>query len=232
MALSLPLGWLYACLAGMCWRKSGLRGRRSAVGSLPIKRLVNCDDLFLIYWLCFEELVREKMNCRWLWLLGCSTLTLLNSRRLGLRRFCSSETCSYLVSSVWTYLVDEVSYAGLLCLHSHGLLWRWRHVSVIQWFRGHPFSCKRTTLCYVSHWSCFSGMSWWRNQMVPTFLRRYEKTCLFCLSDWRKEIIHIALITPNNPQVLLKWFAQLVLAVDYLHSNYVLHRDLKVSGNE
>jgi len=131
MALSLPFGWLYDCLAGMCWRKSGLRGRRSAVGSLPIKRLVKCDALFLIHWLCLEELVREKMNCRWLWLPGCSTLTLLNSRRLGLRRFCSSGTCSYLVSSVWTYLVDKVSYAGLLCLHCHGLLWRWRHVSVI-----------------------------------------------------------------------------------------------------
>ena len=39
-------------------------------------------------------------------------------------------------------------------------------------------------------------------------------------------------LTLNNSQVLLKWFAQLVLAVDYLHSNYVLHRDLKVSANK
>lgn len=71
--------------------------------------------------------------------------------------------------------------------------------------------------------------------MVLTFLRRYEIDLSIFFkkkSNSRKGIIHIALITLAISQVLLKWFAQLVLAVDYLHSNYVLHRDLKVSGNK
>jgi serine/threonine protein kinase len=53
----------------------------------------------------------------------------------------------------------------------------------------------------------------------------------FLLHVLDKNPFQSVLTVVNNHQKLLRWFAQLALAVDYLHSNYVLHRDLKVSGN-
>ena len=63
---------------------------------------------------------------------------------------------------------------------------------------GLAFSLPRYRLCIVSLWPCFSGTSWWRNQTVLTFLRRYEMTCLFCfiIEGW------LLLPLPQNP---LKW---------------------------
>jgi serine/threonine protein kinase len=79
------------------------------------------------------------------------------------------------------------------------------------------------------------GLNWWRKQMGHTSQRRLLVITDFLyslfpfVSCFGLTILKCVLTVLNNHQKLLRWFAQLALAVDYLHSNYVLHRDLKVS---
>lgn len=126
---------------------------------------------------------------------------------------------------------------GLLCLYCHWILWRWRHVSYFSdiylqtlnrrfWFLSFTFNIPHFFIYFA--WIVIRAELMKKSNGIyfpeeVVFLVNIFNFFMFIL-----EFNTFVLIIVNIAQKLCKWFTQLLLAVEYLHSNFVLHRDLKV----
>ena len=182
----------------MCWRKSGLRGRRSAVASLPIKRLVKplgfVFDLLSVPW----GVSKRKSELQMALIARLQHPYIVEFKEAWVEKVCKFRN----LFLHCFFCLNPFNWQGELCRAVMSVLSRAIvKVEICECDLGLwrlAFWLPRYILCYVSVWSCFSGMSWWRNQTALTFLRRYEMTCLFCfiIEGW------LLLPLPQNP---LKW---------------------------
>lgn len=137
----------------------------------------------------------------------------------------------------WLLLCMHSCFPGMLCVHCDKLLWRRRHVSPLvsssSWSitdaKVHPF---------FIHPSWFSSLFivwyWWcRAEFIRKSKGKFLPEEVMSLQGCSK-VLHNTYqnFKMNFPlfflQTLRKWMTQLLQAVDYLHFNRVIHRDLKV----